>query len=167
MFAGKGIGLVDGRAPQAGDDLELLLEPLEAFGDRGEGDPVGRVLVLEPARAEPEVHSATGHPVHLRDRDGEQAGVPERRCGHECAEPDRRRLPRQPGECDPRIRRPRQPVRTTHGEVVIGPEERGIPAILGTSRDGQLVVVGGPLLRLDEDPQFHGRHPGRPAQSGI
>ncbi len=61
----------DGRLPHAGDDLELLLEPVEALAERRERDPVGLVFGVEPAGAEAELDPAAGHLVDLGDAHGE------------------------------------------------------------------------------------------------
>ena len=57
----------DGGRPEAGDDLELLGQPLEALAGVGERDAVGRVLAVVPAGAEPELDPAVAHRVDLRD----------------------------------------------------------------------------------------------------
>ena len=60
--------------PQAGDDLELLGEALEALGERAERDAVGRVLGLEPPGTQSELDAAGAHRVDLGDADREGAG---------------------------------------------------------------------------------------------
>ena len=48
VFAGEREGLPSGRRPQSGDDLELLLEPFEAFAEIRKRDAVGGVLLFVP-----------------------------------------------------------------------------------------------------------------------
>jgi hypothetical protein len=68
--------------PQAGDDRELLLEPVEPLGQRRERHAVGRVLGVEPARAQAELDPAAAHLVDLRDGDGQRPRQPEGGAGH-------------------------------------------------------------------------------------
>ncbi len=63
--------------PQPGDDLQLLLEAVEALCQRREGDAVRLVLAGVPAGAEPELDPAAAHLVDLRDGDRERPGQPE------------------------------------------------------------------------------------------
>ena len=43
----------------------------------------------------------------------------------------------------------------THAQVVVRAEEAVEPTLLGGVGDGQLLLVAGALLGLDEDAQFH------------
>ena len=141
-------------APQAGDDLELLLEPVEAFAERRERDAVGGVLGLEPAGAQPELHPAARHLVDLRHRDGQWPGQPEGRRGDQGAEPDPGRLAGQAAEGHVGVGRPRL-TRAGHGQEVVGAEEGVEAAVLGGPRHPEQVVVARPLLGLGEDPEVH------------
>ena len=63
----EGVRLAGRCAPEAGDDLDLLLEAVEAFTERRKGDPVVLVFLLD---------SATAHGVDLGHRDGERTREP-------------------------------------------------------------------------------------------
>jgi hypothetical protein len=155
VVAGVGEPLALGGGPQTGDDGQLLGEAVEPFAQRGKRDPVGGVLLFEPAGAEPELDPATAHGVDLGGGDGQRAGKAERGRGDERPEADARRLPGQGSERDPGVGRAGPclgPARVAaHPEKVVGAEE-GIEAeplrLLG---DGQLLVVRGALLGLGED----------------
>ena len=54
---------------------------------------------------------------------------------------------------------PGQAVARAHPQVVVGAEEGVEAEVLGGLGDGELVVVGGALLGLDEDAQIHVLHP--------
>ena len=92
-------GLPDLGLPEPGDDRQLLLETAELL--LRERNAVGLVLLLEPARAEPEFDPSAGHPVHLGDLDGEHAGEPEGPGRHQGAEADALGLAGEAGEGDP------------------------------------------------------------------
>ena len=95
--------------PQAGDDRELLLEPVEPLPRARERDAVRRVLLLEPAGADAELDPAAAHLVDVRHADRERAGEPEGRARHHRAEPDRAGLAGDAGQRDPRVARPGSP----------------------------------------------------------
>jgi hypothetical protein len=152
-------GLAGVRRPQAGDDLQLLLEAGELL--LGEGNAVGLVLLLEPTCAEAEFDPAAGHLVDLRDLDGEHAGQPEGAGGHQGAEPDALGLTGEPGQGDPGVGRAGQAVHGAHAEVMVGTEEGVEAEVLGGLGDGEQSVVGGPLLGLGEDAKIHALHPAR------
>jgi hypothetical protein len=118
------------------------------------------VLRLEPARAEPELDPAAAHRVDLRDLDGEQPGQPEGRRRDHRAEADAAGLPGQRAERHPRVRRAGQPVVVAHDEEVVRAEEGVEAPVLGRAGDRQLIVVRRALLRLDHDPEVHGRQSG-------
>ena len=67
VLAGEAVLLARRRGPQAGDDLQLLLEPVEALAERRERDAVRGVLPLEPAAAQAELDPAAAHRVDLGD----------------------------------------------------------------------------------------------------
>src|SRR5690606_20673076 len=58
-------GLAGAGGPQTRDDLQLLLQAAELL--LREGDAVRLVLLLEPARAQPEFDASAGHLVDLGD----------------------------------------------------------------------------------------------------
>ena len=142
------------RAPQPGDDRQLLLVAVEPLPQRRERDAVGGVLGLEPARADAELDPAAAHLVDLRDRDRQRPGQPEGGRRHQRAQPDPAGLPGQPGEGHPGVGRSGQAV-AAHRQVVVGPEEGVEAGLLGAPGDGEQVVVGGAHLGLGEDPQLH------------
>ena len=101
-----------GRVPQPGDDLELLLEAVEALADGGERDAVRVVLAPRTSRRR--------GPARPGRRSSRRPAPPRSRAGpgsrnvagrHQRAEPDRGGLPGEPGEGDPGVGRPGQPVR--------------------------------------------------------
>ena len=61
------------------------------------------MLGLEPSGAETELDAPTGHRIDLCNADRERAGQPEGGCGHERAQAQPRRLPRQAGKREPRV----------------------------------------------------------------
>ena len=77
-------GLVGEQGP---DDPERGLEPVEALGDRREGDPERAVLRLEPAGAETRDEVAAGDVVEDRQLLGEHRRMAERRRQDADAEP--------------------------------------------------------------------------------
>lgn len=115
------------------------------------------MLGLEPSGAETELDAPTGHRIDLRDADRERAGQPEGGGGHERAQAQPRRLPRQAGQREPRVGGARQAVTRAHCKVMVGAEEAVVAGVIGGARDPQQVVVAGPLLGLGEDPQVHDR----------
>ncbi len=88
MLAGEVVVLPHRRAPQAGDQLELLREQAEAL--LRERDPVRGVLLREPAGAEAQLDPAARHLVHLRHLDREHTGC--RNVADETRVPSRMRL---------------------------------------------------------------------------
>ena len=147
-------GLAGRRAPQPGDDRELLLVAVEPLPQRRERDAVGGVLGLEPAGADAELDPAAAHLVDLGHRDRQRPGQPEGGRRHQRAQPDPAGLAGQPGERHPGVGRAGQAV-AAHRQVVVGPEEGVEAGLLGAPGDGQQVVVGGAHLGFGEDPQFH------------
>ena len=141
--------------PQAGDDRELLLVPVEPLAQVRERDRVGGVLRAEPAGAETELHPAAAHVVDLGDRDRQRAGIPERGRAHQRAQPDARSLEGQARQRYPGVGRAGQPADVAHLEVVVGPEERVEAEILGRLRHPEQCLVVRALLRLGEDSQSH------------
>ena len=69
MRAVVGVSVSGRGAPEAGEDLELLLEPGESFLDRWERQAVRPVLRLVPAGPDAEFDPPAGHLVGLRDLD--------------------------------------------------------------------------------------------------
>ncbi len=104
--------------------------------------------------------------VHLRHRDREGAGEPERRRGHQRAEPDPRGLPASAPSVTQESVGPGSPDASAHHQEVVGAEERVVARRLGGPRDAQLVVVAGPHLGLGEDPQVHAATLRKPATWG-
>jgi hypothetical protein len=141
--------------PEPLDDLDLLLEAAEPLPRRRERDAVGGVLGVEPARADAQLDPAAAHLVHLGDADRQRARQPERGRAHQGAEPDRGRLPGQPRQGDPGVGGAGARVALPDALVVVGPEERVEPQALGGLGHDEEFVVGGPLLGLGEEPQFH------------
>ena len=147
--------LTDRSGPQTGDQLQLLGEPGESLAQRRKWDRVGQMLLFEPPGADAEFDASTAHFVYLGHRDGQRAGVPERRRGDQRAQPDRRRLAGDAAQRHPGVGRARLPV-TAHRQVVVGTEERGKSQRFRRSRDRELVGVTGALLRFNEYPKVHG-----------
>ena len=147
-------GRPGGRRPQAGDDGELLLEPVEALADRREGDAEGGVLLLEPARAQPELDPPAAHLVDPGDGHGERPGQPERGRADQGAEPDAAGVAGEPGEGGPGVGGPGGAV-AGHVQVVVGAEEAVEAQLLGGAGHREEVVVGRTLLGLGEDPEVH------------
>jgi hypothetical protein len=145
--------------PQADQDRELLLKPVEPLADLREREPICGMLGLVPAGAEAEFHPATRHPVELGDLDREDTRKPERHRADQRAEPDRPRLAGQAGQHGERIRRARQAVVVVHRQVVIGQEEAAEARVLGQPRQPQLLVVGGAELGAGEQTHIHARRP--------
>ena len=152
--------LADRRPPQAGDDLQLLLEPVEALATRRERDAVGGVLGVVPAGADAELDPAAAHVVDLGH--GEASG-PGRRKVAEVTRVPRRiagRLPGEGAEGDPGVGRARAGrSRAPIFEVVVRAEEAVEAERLGRLGHGEQLLVGGALLGLGEDAQLH--RPGR------
>ena len=82
--------------------------------------------------------------------------MPERRRGHEGAEPDAAGVAREAREGGPGIRRTRQRIGVAHREEVVGAEPAVEAEALGGGGLRELVVVARALLRLGEDAQLHG-----------
>jgi hypothetical protein len=74
---------------QSTDDADRLLKAIEALAKaRSKVDAKGFVLAFEPAASDPENGPTAGQMVEGRGEFGGMAGVPERVCAHEQAEPD-------------------------------------------------------------------------------
>ncbi len=67
MLSGELERLALWRGPHPGDDLELLLEPVEALTQRREGDAVGAVFCVVPAGTDAELDPAARHGVDVGD----------------------------------------------------------------------------------------------------
>ena len=78
MLAAEAEPLALGCAPHAEDDLELLLEHLEALAEGWERHGMGVVLGIEPPGAQTELDAAVAHHIDLGHLDGEHSGEPER-----------------------------------------------------------------------------------------
>ena len=113
------------------------------------------MLLVEPAGPEAELDAPVAHGVDGGDRDGERARQAERARGDQRAQADGGGVAGEPGQRDPGIGRAGQPRHVAHLEVVVGSEERAEAQLLGGAGDGEEVVVGGALLGLGEDAQFH------------
>ena len=163
MLPVERVSLADGSGPQSFDDRQLLFEHFEARAGRGERNSVGGVLRFVPARAEPELDAPAAHRVGLGDLDREQAGEAERDRRDQRAQSNARRLAAERGERQPRVGGPR-PGRPAHVQVMVGAEEGVEAELLRQLRDRQQLVVGGALLGLGEDAEFHGcrRYPAGP-----
>jgi hypothetical protein len=126
------------------------------------------VLGFVPSGADPELDATVAHLVDLRHRDRERPRQPEGRRGHQGAQPDRRGVAGQAGQCQPGVGGPGQPL-DIHGQVVVAAEEGVEPQLLGVACDTQQVVVRRSLLRLGENSQIHPHSltsvPGRSEQS--
>jgi hypothetical protein len=161
MRSGVAVRLADRRLPQPGEDFELLLEPVEALPQRGEGNAVGGVLRLEPSAAQAEFDPSAAHLIDAGDGDGQRTGETERGRGDQGAEPDPACVAGQAGQDDPRVGRPRQPGGRVggpvgaHVEPVVGPEEGVEAECFGLLGHGGQVVVGGALLGFGEDAKVH------------
>ena len=155
------------RRPEPGDDRQLFLEPVEPLAGRRERDAVAGVLLLEPARSQPELDPATAHLVDLGHLDRQRSRVPEGGRRHQRAQPDRGRLARQAGQRRPGVGRAGRPV-DAHREVVVGAEERVEAEVLGSPGHPEELVVGRALLGLGEHTKIHantvGAAPQRPTQ---
>ena len=142
--------------PRAVDDLELLAHPVHALAQRREGEAVGDVLGLEPARPEPELHAPARDVIGRHDELREHGRMAERGGRHERAEPQRVRHRGEPGDRPPGVQRAAR-LAAEHGQVVVGAEERLEAEPL--ARAGQLepVLPGDVLLALDHHGEAHGR----------
>ncbi len=147
--------LADGCLPQAGDDRELLLEPVEAFGDRRKRDTVGGVLALEPARAEPEFDTSVAHMVDARHRDCQRAGKAKRGGAHHRAESQPRRLDGEAGERRPSVGGAWKPEVGPHRRVMVGAKKAVETLLFSVLGHACLVGVGGAELRFDHDDEAH------------
>ena len=87
--------------PEAFADLDGVDHLLDARAGVRKLVPVGLVLVLLPARPDPELDATARHLVDARDRLREERRVAVLRRGHEASQPDRLRLARQRGEQRP------------------------------------------------------------------
>ena len=116
----------------------------------------GRRLA-EISGAESGMDAPSGHLLHGSDHLGVLAGCAEGHRTHERAEADAGGLTCEGRERDPRVRSTRARVSVAHEQVVIAPEERVEPEVLGATGDREELVVGGPLLGLGEDAQQHAR----------
>jgi hypothetical protein len=114
------------------------------------------MLVVEPAGADPELDAPATHGVDLRHGDRQRPGQPERARGDERSETHARRLAREPGECDPRVGRPRSRVAVAHAQVVVRAEEGVEAELIRGASNREQIVVRRALLRLREDAQAHG-----------
>src|SRR5581483_2469399 len=68
-------------APQRGDDLQRLLEPVRPVRHGAEGQPEHGVLVLGPSRSDAELEPPAGEVVHGHRHLRQHAGVPVRVAG--------------------------------------------------------------------------------------
>ena len=155
MTAREAVRLARRRAPEAGDDLELFLQPIEALLHRRERDSVGAVLLLIPTRSDAELDTTAGHGVDGGDGDGKRSGKAKGGGGEHGPEADALGVPGQSGEGDPRVARPRKAADLTHLQVVVRAEEGVEAQLLGQLGDGEKLVVGGALLGLGEDSEVH------------
>ncbi len=151
VFTGEVEVLAERGPPQAGDDRQLFGVAVEPLADLRQFDAVGAMLVVEPSGAETQFYSPTGHLIDLGDRNGQHGRMPEGGRGDQSAQADPRGLAGQTGQRDPGIGRPRKTGNPAHLQIVIGPEERIEPRILGHLRNPQQIIVGCPLLGLGED----------------
>ena len=140
--------------PGAADDLELLLEQLEARAERRELEAVGLVLALVPAGAEAEVDTAARDVVDGGDELREHRRMAERRRRDEHAEAQPGRDRREAGERRPGLER--AAILVPHDrEVVIRAEERAHAVLLAGPRQRDPLLPGHALLPLDHQLQSH------------
>ncbi len=144
--------------PQALEDLQLLLQVVGSLPDLGEREPVAAVLLLVPAGAEAHLDPAAAHLVDRQHHLGKVARRAEQDRRDEDTQAERRRLAREPGEHGPGIGR-RLVAVAGEALVVIGPEQGLEPGCLGSPGDGQLLLVGQPLLGLDHEREPHDPSP--------
>ena len=156
--AGERVPLPRRRPPQAGDDLQLLGEPVEALAQRRERDAVrpcsaSNQPVPSPSSTRPpDIWSTCATAIASgpgRRKVAEVTSVPSRIRDVSRASPARVTYesvgPGSPG---------RVPIARKWSER----KNASKPALLGRPRDAQQVVVGRPLLGLGEDPEVHARH---------
>jgi hypothetical protein len=98
------------------------------------------VFLLEVPGAYAELHPAAADLVDLRDRDGQRAGVAERRGGDEGAEPDPPSLRGQHAQRHPRVARRADDA--AECPVVVGAEEPVEPQVLRRFRGRDQLFVG-------------------------
>ena len=151
MRAGEGERAV---GPGSADDLELLLEQLEARAERRELEAVGLVLAFVPAGAEAEVDTAARDVVDGCDDLREHRRMAERRRRDEHAEAQPGRDRGEAGERRPGLERAALLVPIDR-EVVIRAEERAHAVLLAGPRQRDPLGPGHVLLPLDHQLQSH------------
>ena len=139
--------------PGAHDDLDLLGEDLETLLSVEERESVRVVLALVPARAHPDLDTATRDVIDRDRHAGQHARMPEGRRRDHRAEPDTTRDRRQAGKRRPRV--VSIGVRPDDRRVVIRAEEPLEPVLLGHPREAHPVVPGDTLLTLDHQADPH------------
>ncbi len=100
--------------PHAPDDLEAFAELGDALTDAGERDPVRAILLLEPARPQPEVEPSPADDVEGGAHLGQDRRRPVRVAEHARAQANPARVPREGGQRRPAFQqrhrsRPRAP----------------------------------------------------------
>jgi hypothetical protein len=166
VLPGVGERLVRRRPPHGDENLELLLESLEAFPHGlAEGEAVGGVFSLEPAGADTQVDAATAHLVDLGDLGGEDARVTEGDRGHERAEANRGRVPGEAGKVGPRLARSGLAGDITHLQEVVAAQEGVVAEFLGGDGYSAEHLVSGALLGLCENGGLHDSTLARPPTS--
>ena len=144
------------RVERAADDLELLGVAVEAVARGLEREAVARVLVLVPARAEPELDPAAGDVV---GRDGlarQHRRVAEGRGRDQRAEPQRGGLRGERDERAPGVER--AAVRLPVERLVVVRAEEGLEAGgLGGGRQAAPLIPRDAVLALDHQADAHAR----------
>jgi hypothetical protein len=106
---------------EALDDLERLLEALDALAGGWEVEAQAAVLLLVPRRPQPEVEAALGHVVDGHHLGGQQRGVAVGHAGDQGAQADAAGDRGQGGEQRPRLQARPLAVPVQGGEVVEHP----------------------------------------------
>src|SRR4029453_12971616 len=149
---------------EPGHDLQGVLQQVEALAGGGERDAELVVLLVEPGGAERQLQAAMRGVVHGQGLGREHRRVAVGHPGHQQAQPDPRRQPRQRGQRRDALEHLARPLAVHRLEVVEAPG--AVEAeVRGELHAGDDLVPRHPLLR-DIQPETHPRTlaTGRPRQ---
>ena len=138
---------------ETNDDLEGVLQAVEALADRRELDPELAVLGLEPRGAESELQASVAGVIDGDGLRGQDRGVPVGHTGDEQPETYPARRGRQRGECGHTFEALTRTF-AVHGDVVVKPPRAVEAERLPESHASDDLVESHPLLG-DVDPETH------------
>ncbi len=138
----------------AGDDLQLLGQPLHADGRGRELEAVGAVLALVPAGPEPQLDPAAGDVVGRDHHLGQDRRVPEGGRGDQRAQADAAGPGGQRGQGGPGVERPALGI-AHQRPVVVGAEQALQAVLLARPGQGEPLLPGDVLLALDHQADPH------------